>query len=84
MDRDAALLIEVLQRAFPNPPSGEGSGGWLNPAPDALDCVLSLNRHYDRFCLPGVPRFAERHPQVSSLDALLDLIAPGWNSASWN
>jgi hypothetical protein len=75
MNRDAALLIEALQRAFPSQPSGDDSGGWLNPPLDVLDCVLSLNRHYDRFCLPRVNRFAEPHPEVNTLDALLDLIA---------
>jgi hypothetical protein len=41
---------------------------------DVLDCVLSLNRPYDRFCLPRVQNFSDRHPEVKSLQVLLSLI----------
>lgn len=48
--------------------------GWKSPALDVIDCVLSLNRRYEGFVLPRVKRFARRHPDVSSLQALLSLI----------
>ena len=68
-------VADALRRAFPaGPPAGE-AGGWLNPALDVLDCVLSLNRNYDRFCLPRVNAFAKQHPEVTSLKGLLGLIA---------
>jgi hypothetical protein len=67
-------VAEALRRAFPaGPPRGE-AGGWLNPALDVLDCVLSLNRNYDRFCLPRVTAFRDRHPEITSLRGLRGLI----------
>jgi hypothetical protein len=73
-DQDAKLMIEVLQHSFPVPPDEGESGGWSVPPLNVLDCVLSLNRHYDRFCLPRVRQFANQHPEVDTLTRLLDLI----------
>ena len=47
---------------------------WKSAPLNVLDCVLSLNRNYDRFCLPTVKRFAERHPEVDTLAGLRRLI----------
>ncbi len=67
-------LIDKLLLTFPEgPPKGEGSG-WLIPPLDVLDCVLSLNRSYDRFCLPRVERFQRQQPGIDSLAKLLSLI----------
>ncbi|QLQ25455.1 MAG: hypothetical protein HZT41_11745 [Dechloromonas sp.] len=35
-----------------------------------IDCVLSLNRDYDRFVLPRVMRFVQEHPGVTSVAEL--------------
>ena len=40
-----------------------------------IDCVLSLNRNYDRFVVPRRDQFALRHPQVCSITDLKGLIA---------
>ena len=74
VDRDTRLLIDALQRSFPTPPGEGASGGWSIPPLDVLDCVLSLNRRYDSFCLPRVERFKEQHPEVDSLARLVHLI----------
>jgi hypothetical protein len=72
--RLTGLLVYKLQQSFPGgPPKGE-SGGWHVPPLDVLDCVLSLNRSYDKFCLPKVQQFQKRHPELDSLAGLLKLI----------
>jgi hypothetical protein len=48
--------------------------GWFYPPLDVLDCVLSLNRRYDSFVVPRVERFAERHPNLTTLRGLARLI----------
>jgi hypothetical protein len=47
---------------------------WRNTPLNVLDCVLSLNRHYDSFCFPRVEQFGTAHPEVDTLDALRRLI----------
>ncbi len=39
-----------------------------------LDCMLSLNRHYDRFVVPRVNQFANNHPKVREVGQLRQLI----------
>jgi hypothetical protein len=73
-DHKTRLLVKKLQQFFPDGrPKGE-AGRWLVPPLDVLDCVLSLNRRYDEFCLPRVKQFQKRHPEVDSLAGLLELI----------
>ncbi len=66
-------VLEKLHREFPIPPAKEFEG-WFVPALDVLDCVLSLNRSYDRFCLPRVEKFRQAHQEISTLASLLKLI----------
>ena len=67
-------LISKLQEVFPRGlPVGKFTN-WGIPPLDVLDCVLSLNRHYDSFCLPRVQNFKKRHPEIESLQALLSII----------
>ncbi len=50
--------------------------GWIgNPALNALDCVLSLNRRYDAFCLPRVTEFGARNPKVIELSDLKAMLS---------
>ena len=67
-------LISRLQEVLPAGPQLGKFTSWANPPMDVLDCVLSLNRSYDRFCLPRVESFNDRHPEIDSLEALLSLI----------
>jgi hypothetical protein len=73
LDHDTRLILEKLNCEFPIPPAKEFEG-WFVPALDVLDCVLSLNRSYDRFCLPRVTKFANEHPKITTLEGLLKLI----------
>jgi hypothetical protein len=74
MDSTVASLVDALQRHFPVPPTGQGSEGWPLPPLNILDCVLSLNRQYDSFCLPRVQHFAKRRPEIDELAGLVRLI----------
>jgi hypothetical protein len=40
----------------------------------AIDCILSLNRHYDRFLVPRLNGFEGRFPQITSVISLKKLI----------
>lgn len=73
---DVEAVIETLRTGFPSPPPRETVGWGGNPVLNVLDCVLSLNRHYDRVVLPRVKRFAEKHSGVETLQALQDLMRP--------
>jgi hypothetical protein len=74
MRQDTQLLIEALQNSFSTLSSDGASEAWPVPPLNVIDCVLSLNRNYDRFCLPRVQRFANQHPNVNTLSGLLQLI----------
>lgn len=67
-------LISKLQELFSTGPQLGKFTNWANPPLDVLDCVLSLNRPYNGFCLPRVQSFRDRHPEIDSLQALLSLI----------
>lgn len=73
LDDDAKRVLEKLHREFPVAPREEFEG-WSAPALDVLDCVLSLNRHYDKFCLPRVEKFRKTHAEITTLASLLELI----------
>ncbi|MDA8206335.1 MAG: hypothetical protein M0Z36_09705, partial [Thermaerobacter sp.] len=48
--------------------------GWMKPALNLVDCVLSLNRPYASMVLPRVQTLARRQPSLISLGDLSDLI----------
>lgn len=47
---------------------------WPHASLRVLDCVLSLNRHYNAFVKPRVEDFSSKHPEVRSLVELKDLM----------
>ena len=47
---------------------------WQNAPLNVLDCVLSLNRQYEKFCLPRVERFEDRRPDIQELPAFRELM----------
>jgi hypothetical protein len=67
-------LSSKLQELFPGGPQVGKFTNWGTPPLNVLDCVLSLNRNYDRFCSPRVQNFSDRHPEIDSLQGLLSLI----------
>jgi len=49
---------------------------WSNPpAVQIIDCVLSLNRPYDKFVVPRLKVFMDRHPEIYRVTQLCDLMA---------
>lgn len=48
--------------------------GWMKPALNLVDCVLSLNRPYASVVLPRVQLLAQRQPTLISLQDLSQLI----------
>ena len=73
LDWATRQVLDKLHSKFPIPPHEEFEG-WFVPPLDVLDCVLSLNRSYDRFCLPRVKNFQGVHPEITTLASLLELI----------
>lgn len=71
-DDDRKTLIRALRRL---PLRESVDSAWANSAGlRVIDCVLSLNRNYDRFVVPRLNRFAQRHPEVRSIRQLRDLM----------
>jgi len=54
--------------------AGPAFTGWQNAPLNVLDCVLSLNRRYEKFCLPRVKRFAANRSNIQQLADLRGLI----------
>lgn len=73
LDEATRRVLDKLHLEFPIPPEKEFDV-WPVPPLNVLDCVLSLNRRYDEFCLPRVEKFANQHPGITTLASLLDLI----------
>jgi hypothetical protein len=72
---DVELLTNALRSRFPTPPPKTGEGWDGNLALNVLDCVLSLNRNYDRVVLPRVEGFARKHPDVSTVTELQQIMS---------
>jgi hypothetical protein len=73
LDNATSRVLAKLHHEFPTPPEEEFQA-WFEPPLNVLDCVLSLNRSYDRFCLPRVEKFRQVHPEITTLASLLELI----------
>jgi len=71
---DVQLLAEALRTRFPTPPPPASESRWSPPV-RVVDCVLSLNRSYDKFVVPRVREFAKKRPDIDTLQALQELIA---------
>jgi len=58
--------------------------GWQRaPALKVIDCVLSLNRRYDKFVVPRLDSFEKAHPSVRSLEDLRLLICSYSSAAAF-
>ena len=50
----------------------------VNPQPTAIkviDCVLSLRRSYDKFVIPRLKNFRNKHPDIQRINSLANLMA---------
>ena len=54
--------------------AGPAFTGWQNAPLNVLNCVLSLNRRYEKFCLPRVEQFAANRANIRQLADLRCLI----------
>jgi len=72
---DIQRLTNALRTLFPSPPPETGEAWDGNNALNVLDCVLSLNRPYDRFVLPRVRDFASKHADVSMVSGLQQVMS---------
>ena len=71
---EVGLIANVLSSRFGRVNVREDYGWPQNTALCVLDCVLSLNRRYDRVVLPRVQTFAQRHPEIVELMHLSNLM----------
>jgi len=71
---DIELLTNALRRRFPSSPT-QTENGWGKPALNVLDCVLSLNRNYNKVVLPRLKYFANKCPGVCALADLQTAIS---------
>ena len=72
-DSEVAALADVLERRF-GIVRATREYGWPQTPLNVIECVLSLNRSYDRFVMPRVYRFRDAHPRLRTLDGLAALI----------
>jgi hypothetical protein len=71
---DIELLTNALRSRFPSSPQQTDSG-WGKPALNVLDCVLSVNRNYDKLVLPRLEDYAHKRPGVCTLVDLHTVIS---------
>lgn len=71
---DLDVLAPIMAQRFAGLTIRTNYGWPGNTALCVLECVLSLNRRYDRMVRPRIERFAERHPEVVHLRDLERLL----------
>lgn len=72
---DIERLVNALQSRFPSPPPATAEGWGGNNALNVLDCVLSLNRYYEKVVKPRVEEFARNNPDVRTVAELARMIS---------
>jgi hypothetical protein len=70
VEPDFEQLVSALRRLAPSIRESEDRAWSREPALRVLDCVLSLNRNYDRFVVPRLDFFEHTFPQVCSVGEL--------------
>ncbi len=76
-EADVAAVAMRLEQLSPNIPGfGSVDPAWKRPpAVLVIDCVLSLNRPYDKFVVPRLDVFEEKQPKIQRITDLAKLIA---------
>jgi hypothetical protein len=67
---DQERLTEAIRRDFPRIEPSTDTAWRRQPALRVIDCVLSLNRNYDRFLVPRLDAFERRHPHLTAVSQL--------------
>lgn len=76
---DHERIVDALCELAPSIRSSRDRAWTRAPALRVIDCVLSLNRNYDRFVVPRLDRFERDFPQVQSVGDLYTEITK-WSS----
>ena len=71
---DEEKLVAELRRLAPSVERSADRAWVRQPAVRVIDCVLSLNRPYDRFVVPRLDRFEQRYHDVGSVADLATMI----------
>jgi hypothetical protein len=74
-DEDQERLIAALRHLAPSIKKSTDRAWSRRPALRVIDCILSLNRAYDRFVVKRLDQFEHEHPNVQSVSDLDVLIA---------
>ena len=72
---DYEKLVVALRKMKPFLQKSSDPAWSRAPALRVIDCVLPLNRSYDRFVVPRLERFQQDHPAVRTVNDLHALIA---------
>jgi hypothetical protein len=71
--KDISLIVAEIKKLGSIQPSIDPC--WTRPsALKVIDCVLSLNRNYDKFVVPRLEKFASLHPSVRKIQDLRALM----------
>lgn len=71
---DIDKLVAALRHFAPRVAAPKGRAWTREPAVRVIDCVLSLNRPYDRFVVPRLDRFEGRYPKIRTVSELAAMI----------
>ena len=74
-ESDITALTAKLEQIAPHVSKRDDPGRSHPPAVQTIDCVLSLNRPYDKFVVPRLKVFMNRHPEIRRVTQLSDLMA---------
>lgn len=75
IESDVIRVVEAL-RALAGGIRASSDPAWSRPiAIRVIDCVLSLNRNYDRFVVPRIEALMRAHPELQSVAQLKALLA---------
>ena len=74
-ESDITALTAKVEQIAPHVSKRDDPGRSHPPAVQTIDCVLSLNRPYDKFVVPRLKVFMNRHPEIRRVTQLSDLMA---------
>ena len=71
---DERKVVHALRALAPSIKESSDRAWFRSPAIRVIDCVLSLNRDYDRFVVPRLDSFERKHSDTASVCHLRKLI----------
>lgn len=73
-ESDIAAVAAKLKQIAPHVTKSDDPEWSYPPAVKVIDCVLSLNRPYDKFVVPRLKVFMDRHPEIHRVTQLSELM----------